>query len=99
MALEPLQDVVVLELLGAEGTKTGLVLPDNYSPEKEDGAVFKVLATGPGYYDSGVFIPCKLKKGDTVITAAYGISKFTFDGKKVILSRERDIVIRLGKDK
>ena len=97
--LECMQDVVMLELQDATDAKVGLILPDKYSPEKEEGAVFKVLEVGPGYWDSGKFISTTLKKGDTVITAAYGISKFTYEGKKVILSRERDIILRIGRGK
>ena len=98
--LEPLQDVLVLELLEDKKTHMGLVLPDSYDQEKAEGAVFKVIASGPGIWESGKFIANKLKTGDVVITASYGVSKFTYGGKKVILSRERDIVLRLtGKEK
>lgn len=97
--LQPLQDVLVLELIEESVAPLGIVLPDNYSKEKEEGAVFKVVAVGPGIWDAGVFIKTLLKPGDMVITASYGVSKFTYDGKKVILSRERDIVLKLdGKE-
>lgn len=97
--LEPMQDVLVLELINVGGDTT-LVLPDSHEPEKQEGQLFKVIASGPGYWDSGKFISNTINAGDKVITASYGISKFTWEGKKIILARERDVILRLnGKGK
>lgn len=97
MELEPLQDVLVLELVedSVLSKGSGLVLPDGYAKEKEEGAVFKVLASGPGCWDADHFVANLIKVGDYIITAAYGISKFKYNGKPVILARERDVILRL----
>lgn len=95
--LEPLFDVVVLELV-EQDNGSGIIVPDSIDRTKGDNVVFRVIASGPGVWDSGKFVPNKLKPGDLIITPVYGISKFEYKGKPIILSRERDIVLRINPD-
>lgn len=97
MELEPLQDVLILELIENDVTEGGIVLPENFQGEKQDGTVFRVLASGPGVWDGDHFVPNKIKVDDLIITASYGVSKFTYKGKKIILARERDVILRVKK--
>ncbi len=99
MKLEPLQDVLVLELVEDSilSKGSGLVLPEGYNKEKEEGAIFKVLASGPGCWDGPHFVENRIQAGDYIITAAYGISKVKFEGKPIILARERDVILRLNR--
>jgi co-chaperonin GroES (HSP10) len=94
--LIPLSDVLILKLV-EEKKETSIIVPDSVEKEKEDNASFVVVAVGPGYYENGVFVPTTLKEGDNVIVASYGISKHLFDGKKIVLSRERDAIMKIDR--
>lgn len=96
--LEPLGDIVILEMVEDLEKKTGLIMPDSYEKEKDESTVFRVKAIGPGYWDSGVFVPSEVKTGDLVIVSSYGISKFKYKNEKVILSRGRDVAMIVRED-
>jgi len=93
--LVPFGDVILLELFEDKEKKSTLVLPDSYEAERDTSAMFKIVAVGPGWWDSGVFIPTTAKKGDIVAVMSYGISKLVYEGKNVVISRERDIILKV----
>ena len=81
----PLRDYVIIQPEGAQETEGGLILPD--SVEKKWAVV---VASGPGHYDTGVFIPNELKPGTRVfLDAPQGtIGEFEWHGVKYAITRE-----------
>lgn len=103
MALQPLEDWMILDIVGDKSRPTSLVMPDGFEPEKDENAVFVIKAIGPGYNDNaGIFISCDtdmdLHKGDMVVITNYGMSKFKYKGEKVILARARDAVLKISEE-
>jgi co-chaperonin GroES (HSP10) len=93
--LEPVFDIIVLELIDSSINKTSLLLPEGLDNEKDPAALFKVLAAGPGTWDEGVFISNPIAVGDIVFVSAYGTTKFKYEGKKVFLSRAQDVMLKI----
>jgi chaperonin GroES len=91
MAIKPLDDRVVIELLEAEDkTPGGIVLPDTAKEKPQTG---KVTAVGPGaMLDSGERAPMKVKKGDKVLVGKYGGDEIEVEGKDCRILRESDIL-------
>ena len=93
--LIPQQDVMLLKVVNSLKAE-GIMLPESFEPETDESAIFEILAVGEGYYlDSGTFIQTKLKTGDKVILASYGLSKFKYNGSKVLLGRARDVMLKV----
>ena len=98
--LQPLEDWMILDIVGDKARPTSLVMPDGFEPEKDENAVFVIKEIGPGYNDAaGMFICCEtdmgLCKGNLVVITNYGMSKFKYKGEKVILARGRDVVLKI----
>jgi chaperonin GroES len=91
--LVPVSDVLVLELVERE--KSTLLIPDQVDQEKAEGAFFRVLAAGPGEWDHGKFIDNYAEEGDVVIISQYGTSKVEYKGKRVVIGRGRDVLLRV----
>lgn len=66
MKIEPLHDLVVVELIESEAvTAGGIVIPDSATEKPSQGFV---KAVGPGKYrDNGHFTPVTVKVGDRVL--------------------------------
>jgi co-chaperonin GroES (HSP10) len=97
--LIPMQDNMILELID-QPLISGIVMPDSFEAEKDESAMFRVVAVGPGYWlEGGKFVDSKVSVGTTVIVSAYGLSRFKYEGKKVIIGRERDIAFIVSGDK
>jgi len=91
MAVKPLDDRVVVEVLDAE-TKTagGILLPDSAQEKPQKG---KVVATGPGrLLGSGARAPMSVKKGDVVLFSKYGGDDVELAGKDCRIMTETDIL-------
>lgn len=93
MKLVPLEDRVIVKVEEEEErTVSGIVLPDT---AKEKPQKAKVLAVGPGRYDTGKLIPLDIKEGDMVIFAKYGGTEVKVDGAELLILRASDILAKL----
>jgi len=95
MALNPLDDRVVVEPVDAEETTAGgIVLPDAAREKPQRG---KVIATGPGrLLESGDRAEMSIGVGDEILFGKYGGTDIEIEGVEVKILRESDILAKLG---
>ena len=95
MALRPLDDRVVLEVLDAEEkTAGGIVLPDSAREKPQRG---KVNAVGEGHrLKDGKRQKPDVKKGDIVLFGKYTGSDVIIDGTEYKIMRETEILAKEG---
>jgi chaperonin GroES len=95
MALNPLDDRVVVEPVDAEETTAGgIVLPDAAQEKPQRG---KVVAVGPGrLLESGERASVAVEIGDEVLFGKYGGTDIEVEGVEVKILRESDILAKLG---
>ncbi|MHC4879708.1 MAG: co-chaperone GroES [Planctomycetota bacterium] len=95
MALNPLDDRVVVQVVDAEETTAGgIVLPDAAREKPQRG---KVVAVGPGrLLESGERAAVAVAEGDEVLFGKYGGTDIEVDGVEVKILRESDILAKLG---
>ena len=91
VSLKPLGNRVVVEPIEEEEiTASGIVLPETAKEKPQKG---KVLAVGPGERDEdGERIPLDVSEGDTVLYAKYAGTEIKYDGKKLLILRESDLL-------
>ena len=91
MAIKPLDDRAVIEVLEAESkTAGGIVLPDTAKEKPQQG---KVIAVGPGRaLESGGRAKPEVKKGDIVLFSKYGGDEVKIKGKDCRIMKESDIL-------
>ncbi len=88
--LRPLQDRVLIKRIAIEEkTKGGIIIPDNAKEKPLEG---EVLAVGSGKYVDGKIQALSVKVGDHILFAKYAETEITFQGEKIILLREDDIL-------
>jgi co-chaperonin GroES (HSP10) len=100
--IEPFEDCVYIEQIVETTSKGGIVIPS--STEHSKMPMGRVVAVGPGkmYYApfnaaetfaSVVFVPTRLKVGDTVLWGRYrtGGEPMEFNGKRYVAAREGDL--------
>jgi chaperonin GroES len=94
MTLNPLDDRVVVEPMGAEETTAGgIVLPDAAQEKPQRG---KVVAVGPGrLLESGDRCPVSVVVGDEVLFGKYGGTEIEIDGQEIKILREGDILAKV----
>ncbi len=97
--IKPLSDHVVIEPQKEEKKKGGIILPE--TAEKERSEKGKVVAVGPGKFDSSApstgsgqarRVPMEVKKGDIVLFTKYGPQEVKVDGKDYLIVRQEDIL-------
>jgi chaperonin GroES len=95
MALNPLDDRVVVQPVDAEETTAGgIVLPDAAREKPQRG---KITAVGPGrLLESGDRAEMSLAVGDEVLFGKYGGTDIEVEGVEVKILRESDILAKLG---
>jgi chaperonin GroES len=95
MAIRPLDDRVVLQILEAEETSAGgIVLPDSAKEKPQQG---KVTAVGAGARTKdGNRVKPDVKKGDIVLFGKYSGSDVSVDGVDYKIVRESEILAKLG---
>lgn len=71
----------------------GIILPDTNSKEKSEQGM--VLATGPGEYHDGKFVPTTVKIGQRVVFSKYGYDDVNVDGEELYLIKEENILALL----
>ena len=73
-----------------EVTAGGIVLPETAKEKPQKGTV---LAVGPGDRDEdGKRIPMDVQVGDTVLFAKYAGTEIKYNGKKLLIMRESDVL-------
>lgn len=90
MNLTPLADRVIIKPAPAE-TKTvgGIIIPDTAKEKPLQG---EVLAVGQGTKDEAMI----LKAGDHVLYGKYAGTEVEFDGEKLLIMRQSDVLAIIG---
>lgn len=90
MKLTPLADRVIIKPAPAE-TKTvgGIIIPDTAKEKPLQG---EVLAAGQGTKDETMV----LKAGDQVLYGKYAGTEVEFDGEKLLIMRQSDVLAIIG---
>ena len=91
ISMRPLGSRLVIEPIEQEEiTAGGIVLPETAKEKPQKGTV---LAIGPGDRDEqGNRIPLDVRVGDTVLFAKYSGTEIKYDGKKLLIMRESDVL-------
>ena len=91
IAMRPLGSRLVIEPIEQEDiTAGGIVLPETAKEKPQKGTV---LAIGPGdRNDKGDRIPMDVQVGDVVLYAKYSGTEIKYDGKKLLILRESDVL-------
>lgn len=94
MKIKPLVDNILVEPLEREAkTPAGIVIPDTAKEKPQEG---KVIAVGPGKWESGKLIKSEVKKGDRVLYRRYGGNEIKVDGKEYLVVGIDDILAVIG---
>jgi len=95
VAIRPLGDRVLIEVLEEEVQKSGsLYIPDTAKEKPQQG---KVVAVGNGRFEDGKLIPLDVKAGDVVLYGKYSGTEVKHDNKEYLIVRESDILAVLDK--
>ncbi len=90
MALKPIGDRVVIELLDQEAEKVGSIyVPDTAKEKPQQG---KIISVGSGKRDGKDIIPMTVKVGDIVLFSKYGGTEIKHGGKDYLILSEGDIL-------
>lgn len=90
MKIKPLSNNILVEPLEREAkTPAGIVIPDTAKEKPQEG---KVVAVGPGKYESGKLIKPEVKKGDRVLYRRYGGNEIRVNGKDYLMVGMDDIL-------
>ena len=76
-----------------ENSAGSIVLPTDEKSARKG----KVLASGPGRWDSGTFIKNETKTGDTVFYPNYAEVSIRLEDEDLVLVSEKDLLGRLPK--
>ncbi len=92
ISMKPLGSRVVIEPIEQEEiTAYGIVLPETAKEKPPQKGT--VLAVGPGERDEkGDRIALDVQVGDVVLFAKYSGTEIKYDGKKLLIMRESDIL-------
>jgi chaperonin GroES len=95
ISIQPLGNRLVVEPIEEEEiTAGGIVLPETAKEKPQKGIV---LAVGPGERnDEGEYMPLEVKEGDRVLFAKYSGTEVKYDGKKLLIMRESDILAKIN---
>ncbi|MBR4519929.1 MAG: co-chaperone GroES [Paludibacteraceae bacterium] len=88
--IQPLADRVLVQPAAAEEkTVGGIIIPDSAKEKPLRGTV---LAVGNGTKDE----PMILKEGDQVLYGKYAGTELEFDGEKLLIMRQSDVLAKIG---
>jgi len=94
VAIKPLSDRVLIEMMEDEVEKVGsLYVPDTAKEKPQQG---KIIAAGPGKRDGKDLIPMSVKAGDIVLYGKYSGTEVKHDGKDYLIVSESDILAIVG---
>jgi chaperonin GroES len=95
LSIQPLGDRVVIKPLAAEEVSaSGIIIPDTVKKEKAERGT--VVATGPGRYEDGAFVPMSVKKGDEVLFEQTYRDPVEIDGEEYYIFSESSILAKLN---
>lgn len=88
--IQPLADRVLVQPAAAEEkTVGGIIIPDSAKEKPLRGTV---LAVGNGTKDEAMV----LKEGDTVLYGKYAGTELEFNGEKLLIMRQSDVLAKIG---
>ena len=88
--IQPLADRVLIKPAAAEEkTVGGIIIPDSAKEKPLRGTV---LAVGNGTKDETMV----LKEGDTILYGKYAGTELEFDGEKLLIMRQSDVLAKIG---
>ncbi len=88
--IQPLADRVLVKPAAAEEkTVGGIIIPDSAKEKPLRGTV---LAVGNGTKDEAMV----LKEGDEVLYGKYAGTELEFDGEKLLIMRQSDVLAKLN---
>ena len=91
MAIKPIGDRVLVELLEEEVSKVGsLYVPDTAKEKPQRG---KIIAVGEGRLDGKDLIPMRVKVGDKVLFGKYAGVELKYEDKEYLILNEHDILV------
>lgn len=91
MKLKPLADRVIIQPTAAEEvTSSGIIIPDSAKEKPLKGTV---LAVGNGTKDEEMV----LKEGDVVLYGKYAGTEIEFNGDKVLVMRQNEVLAIIEK--
>ena len=90
MAIKPIGDRVLVELIEEEVGKVGsLYVPDTAKEKPQRG---KIVAAGEGRLDGKDLIPMRVKVGDKVLFGKYAGMELKYEDKEYLILNEHDIL-------
>lgn len=90
MAIKPIGDRVLVELVEEEFNKVGsLYVPDTAKERPQRG---KVVAAGDGRYEGKDLIPMRVKVGDKVLFGKYAGAELKYEDNEYLILNEHDIL-------
>jgi chaperonin GroES len=90
VAIKPIGDKVLVELIVDDVQKVGsIIVPDT---AKEKPQIAKVISVGDGKKDGKEVIPMTVKVGDKVLFGKYSGSEIKYQGTEYLLLSESDIL-------
>ena len=90
MAIKPLGDRVIIEIIEEEIQKEGsLYIPDTAKEKPQQG---KVIAVGKGRFEGDKWVPLDVKVGDTILYGKYSGTEIKHEGNEYLIVRENDIL-------
>lgn len=90
MAIKPLGDRVLIEVLEEELQREGsLYIPDTAKEKPQQG---KVAAVGKGRIENGQLVPLDVKVGDVVLYGKYSGTDIKHGKKEYLILKESDIL-------
>jgi chaperonin GroES len=94
ISIKPLGNRLVVQPIEEEEiTAGGIVLPETAKEKPQKGTV---LAVGPGERnDQGEHMPLEVAEGDSVLFAKYSGTEIKYEGKKLLIMRESDILAKI----
>lgn len=91
MKLKPLADRVLIQPTAAEEvTSSGIIIPDSAKEKPLRGTV---VAVGNGTKDEEMIV----KEGDEVLYGKYAGTEIEFEGDKVLIMRQNEILVVIEK--
>ncbi len=91
MAIQPLGDRILIQLLEEEEKSPGgIILPDTAKEKPQEG---KVVAVGKGkLLEDGTLRPLEVKVGDTILFAKYSGTEVAHQDEDFMILREEEIL-------
>lgn len=90
MTFKPLADRVLVRPLETPTTTAGGILIPTVAQEKPVEGI--VVATGPGRYENGTFIPNSVQVGQKIVYGKWAGNEIVVEGEKLMIMEESQIL-------